>query len=102
MKGLQNPGVHGGNDVDGSIELFLRKPRFPCVRKAPFDSRIAQAHHRDRQADKDLLAIAETLDRMGITIELAKIGAFQFSPAPRNYDTPLLRAGAQPKFITPA
>ena len=54
---LQNPRIHRGDHIDGGIQLFLRHPRFPCVRKAPIHSRIAQPHHRDRQSHQHLLAL---------------------------------------------
>ena len=74
---LQNTRVDGRNHIHRRVQFFIRHPRFPCVRKASFDSRVAQSHHRNRQADEHLFAVAETFDSVGITIEGAKIGFLQ-------------------------
>lgn len=70
---LQNPRIHRRDHIDGSVQFFLRHPRFPCVRKAPIHSRIAQPHHRDSEPHKHLLALAQTLDGVGVAIESSKI-----------------------------
>jgi len=54
---LQHARIHRSDYVYCRIEFLLRHPRFPCVRKASFDSRIAQSHHRNRQADQHLFSI---------------------------------------------
>jgi hypothetical protein len=59
------------------IQFFLSHSRFPCIRKAPFHSRIAEAHHRHGKTHEHLLAFGETLDGMGVTIELAKVSFLQ-------------------------
>ena len=43
---LQDARIHRRDHIDRGIQLFFRHPRFPCVRKAPLHSRIAQPHHR--------------------------------------------------------
>jgi hypothetical protein len=70
---LQHPRVHCGNDVHCRIKLFLGHPRFPCVRKAPLDSGVAEAHRRHRQTDEHLLAFGEAFDGMRVTIESSEI-----------------------------
>jgi hypothetical protein len=70
---LQNPRVHRGDHIDCGIELFFRHPRFPCVRKASFNSRIAEPHHRDGETDEHLLAFGEAFDGMGVAIESSEI-----------------------------
>jgi hypothetical protein len=57
VQGLQNSRVHRGDHIDCGIEFFFGHARFPCVRKAAIHSRIAKAHHRDRQADKHLFPL---------------------------------------------
>jgi hypothetical protein len=39
---LQNTRIHRRDHVHCGIKLFLGHPRFPCVRKAPLHSQIAQ------------------------------------------------------------
>jgi hypothetical protein len=75
---LQDTRIHGGNHVHRRIQFFLGHSCFPCIRKAPFHSRIAEAHHRHRKTHEHLLAFGKTLDRMGITIEGSKISFLQF------------------------
>jgi len=74
---LQNARVDGRNHIHRRVQFFLRHPRFPCVRKASFHSRVAQSHHRNGQADEHLFAVAETFDSMGVTVEGAKISFLQ-------------------------
>ena len=74
---LQHPGVHGGNDINRCIQLFLSHSRFPCVRKAAFHSRIAEPHRRDGEADEHLLAFAKALDGVSVTVEGSKVGFLQ-------------------------
>jgi hypothetical protein len=45
---LQYTGVYRRDHIDGGIQLFFGHARFPCVRKAPVHSGIAEPHHRDR------------------------------------------------------
>jgi hypothetical protein len=74
---LQHSCVHGGDHIDGRIELFFRHPCFPCVRKAPVNSRIAEPHHRDGETDEHLLPLGETLHRMRIAIKSSEVGFLQ-------------------------
>ena len=69
--------VHRGDHVYRRIELFFRHPRFPCVRKAPVHSWIAEPHHRDGETDQHLFSLGEALDGVGIAIESAEIGFLQ-------------------------
>ena len=73
---LQHARIHCCNHVHRRIQFLLRHPRFPCVRKAPIHSRIAQPHHRDRESHQHLLALGQTLDRMGVFIECSEVGFF--------------------------
>jgi hypothetical protein len=75
---LQDTRIHGGNNIHRRIQFFLGHSRFPCIRKAPFHSRIAEAHHRHRQANQHLFPGSETFHGMGVTIELAEIGSAHF------------------------
>ena len=70
---LQHARIDGRDHVHRGVKLLFDHPRFPCVRKAPVDSRIAEPHHRDGKADEHLLALGETFDRMGIAIEGSKV-----------------------------
>jgi hypothetical protein len=70
---LQNSRVHGGDHVHGGVQFFFGHPRFPCVRKAPFHSRIAEAHRRHGQTDEHLLALGETFDGVCITIKSSEV-----------------------------
>jgi hypothetical protein len=74
---LQHARIHRSDYVYCRIEFLFRHPGFPCVRKASFDSRVAQSHHRNGQADEHLFAVAETFDSMGVTVEGAKISFLQ-------------------------
>jgi hypothetical protein len=91
---LQDACIHRGDDIYRCIQFFVGHSRFPCIRKAPFHSRIAEAHHRHGKTDEHLLAFGETLDSMGVTIELAKISFLQFRII---LTPPLLKNG---KFLT--
>ena len=73
---LQNSRVHCGNDIYRRIEFFFSHSRFPCVRKAPLHSRIAEPHHRDRQTNQHLLALGEASDGMSVTVEGTEICLF--------------------------
>ena len=55
---LQHARIHRRDDIHCRIQLFLRHPRFPCVRKAPFYSWVAQSHHRHGETDEHLLAVS--------------------------------------------
>jgi hypothetical protein len=74
---LKNSRIHRGNNIHRRIQFFLSHSRFPCIRKAPFHSRIAEPHHRHGKTHEHLLAFGETLDGMGVTIELAKVSFLQ-------------------------
>jgi hypothetical protein len=73
---LQNSRIHRSNHVHRRVEFFFRHSRFPCVRKAPIHSRIAEPHHRDGETDEHLLALGEALDGMSIAIESSEICFF--------------------------
>jgi hypothetical protein len=77
IQGLQNPGVYRRDDIHRRIQLLFGHPRFPCVRKAPLHSRVAQAHHRHGEADEHFLPVGETFHRVGVTIERTKVGFLQ-------------------------
>jgi hypothetical protein len=92
---LQNARVNGRNHIHRRVQFFLRHPRFPCVRKAPFDSRVAQSHHRNGQADEHLFTVGETFDSVSVTVEGSKISFFQ-SVTPFGFDTGLRESGKIP------
>ncbi|HZD40253.1 MAG TPA: hypothetical protein VE131_05990 [Terriglobales bacterium] len=73
---LHHPGVHGGDDVYGGVELFLGHACFPCVRKAALHSGVTKAHHGDRQAHEHFFPVSEALDGMGITVKCSEVGLF--------------------------
>ena len=73
---LQNSRVHRRDHIDGGVQLFFGHPRFPCVRKAPVHSGIAQPHHRHGESHEHLLALGQTLDGVGVFVELSKVGFF--------------------------
>jgi hypothetical protein len=75
---LQDTRIHRRDDIHGGVQFFLGHSRFPCVRKAPFHSGIAEPHHRHGQADEHLFTVRETFDSVSVTIELAKVGFLQF------------------------
>jgi hypothetical protein len=72
---LQNTRVNGRNHIHRRVQFFLRHPRFPCVRKASFDSRVAQSHHRNGQADEHLFTVGQTFDAVSVTVKGAKISS---------------------------
>jgi hypothetical protein len=74
---LQDARLHRGNNIHRRIQFFLSHSRFPCIRKAPLYSRIAEAHHRYRQANKHLFSVSETFHCMGVTIKGSKISFLQ-------------------------
>jgi hypothetical protein len=69
----QHARIHRRDHIDRRIEFFFRHARFPCVRKAPVHSWIAEPHHRDGEADQHLLALGETFDGMSIAVKSSKI-----------------------------
>jgi hypothetical protein len=75
---LQHTRIHRSDYVYCRIEFLFRHPRFPCVRKASFDSRVAQSHHRNGQADEHLFTVAETFDSVSVPVESSEIGFLQF------------------------
>jgi hypothetical protein len=75
---LQDTRIHRGNHVHRRIQFFLGHSRFPCVRKASFHSRIAEAHHRHGKTHEHLLAFSETFDGVSVTVKGAKISFLQF------------------------
>ena len=70
---LQHTRVHSGDDVHRSIQLFFGHARFPRVREATVDSRIAEPHHGDGEADEHLFPLGEAFHRVRIAIESSKI-----------------------------
>ena len=71
---LQNSRIHCRDHVNRRIQLLLRHSRFPCVRKAPIHSGIAEPHHRHGKTDEHLLALGQTLDRMRIAVKSSEVG----------------------------
>ena len=71
---LQYSRIYGGDHVYRGVQLFFGHPCFPCVRKAPIHSWIAQPHHRDGESDEHLLALGEAFDGMGVSVKSSKIG----------------------------
>jgi hypothetical protein len=76
---LQHSRIYRGDHIDRSIQFFFRHPRFPCVRKAPVHSRIAEPHHCDGETDEHLFAVGETFDGVRIAVESSEIGFLQGS-----------------------
>jgi hypothetical protein len=74
---LQDARIYGSNHIHRRIQFFLGHSRFPCIRKAPFYSGVAEAHHRHGQADEHLFAIRERFDGVGISIKSPKISTLQ-------------------------
>lgn len=70
---LQHARINGGNHVHRRVQFFFRHSRFPCVRKAPIHSWIAQAHHCHSQADKHFFTVGEAFNGVGFAIEGTKI-----------------------------
>lgn len=73
---LQHARIHCGNNIHRCVQLIFGHPSFPCVRKAPFNSRIAQPHHRHRKPHKHFFALTEALDRMSILVKGSEVGFF--------------------------
>jgi hypothetical protein len=71
---LEDSRIYGGNHINRRVQFFFGHPCFPCVRKAPVHSRIAQAHHRYGQAHEHFLTFRQAFDRMGVLIEGSKVG----------------------------
>jgi hypothetical protein len=98
---LQDTSIHGGNHIHRRVQFFLSHSCLPCIRKAPFDSRVAEPHHRHGKTHEHLLAFGETLDGMGVTIESAKISLLQ-RITPFEFDPGLrFRIGENPPEIPP-
>jgi hypothetical protein len=74
---LQHPRVHGSDHIHRGVQFFFGHPRFPCVRKAAVNSRIAEPHHRDGQTDEHLFALGKTFDGMCVAIKSSKVGFLQ-------------------------
>ena len=55
---LQHARIHRSDDIHRRVQFFVGHPGFPCVRKAPFYSRVTKSHHRHRQANEHLLAVS--------------------------------------------
>ena len=81
---LQHPGINRGDHIDRSLQFFFRHPRFPCVRKAPVNSWITEAHHRDGEADEHLFPLGKTFDGMRVAVKSSEIGFLQER---RSYET---------------
>jgi hypothetical protein len=73
---LQNARVDGGDHIDGTVQIVLIDPGFPCVRKAALDSRLTVASEGDGEPHQYFLTLAEVGCCMGIAVELAEIGFF--------------------------
>ena len=81
IEGLQHPCIDCGDHIYRGVQLFFGHACFPCVRKAPIHSRIAEPHHRDREANEHLLAPGEAFDGMRIAVECSEISFFHcFTP----------------------
>jgi hypothetical protein len=78
---LKHSSVHRRDDVHRRVELFFGHSRFPCVRKATIDSRIAKPHHRNGKTDQHLFPLGKALDCMCFTIKGPKIGFLQDRPS---------------------
>jgi len=76
---LQHAGIHRRDHVHRGVQLFFGHSPFPCVRKAPLHSRIAQPHHRYRQTDQHLLTRGQAFDSVSIAIESPKVCFLHFS-----------------------
>jgi hypothetical protein len=74
---LQHSRIHRGDHIHRRIEFFFRHPRFPCVRKAPVNSWITEAHHRDGEADEHLLALGKTFDGVRVTVKRSEVRFLQ-------------------------
>jgi hypothetical protein len=72
---LKNAGVHRGNDINGAIQLRFGNTRFPCVRKAAFDSGLTVTDHGHRQAHEDFFTFTQSGDGVCIAIKLSKVGS---------------------------
>ena len=70
---LQHARVHRGDHIYRRIEFFLGHPRFPCVRKAPIHSRVAEPHHRDGETDQHLFAFGEAFNSVGVAVKRSEI-----------------------------
>jgi hypothetical protein len=70
---LKHSRVYGGDYINCRIKFLFGHARFPCVRKAAVNSRIAESHHRNRQTDEHFLALGEALHRMRISIKGSKV-----------------------------
>jgi hypothetical protein len=84
---LKDTRIDCGDHIHRRVEFLFGHSRFPCIRKASFHSGIAQAHDRHRKPDEHFLSFRETFHRMGVTIDLAKIGFLRshgFVPLVRN------------------
>jgi hypothetical protein len=84
---LQDTRIHSGNHIHRRVQFFLSHARFPCIRKAPLHSWVAQSHHRNGQADEHLFTVTETFDSVSVSVEGSKISSlqcvtpFRFDPA---------------------
>lgn len=73
---LQNARIDSGDYINGTVQILLIDPGFPCVRKAAFDSRLTIARKGDGEPHKYFFTLAEVRRRVGIAVELAEIGFF--------------------------
>jgi hypothetical protein len=76
MERLQNARIDSGDDINGTIQIVFIDSRFPCVRKAAFDSRLTVAREGDGEPHKYFFTLAEVRHRVSIAVELAEIGFF--------------------------
>ena len=70
---LQHTSVYGGNHIHSGIQFFVAHARFPCVRKAPLNSRIAQPHHRNGKTDEHFFAVRQACDHVRIAVKGSKV-----------------------------
>ena len=81
IEGLQHPCIDCGDHIYGRVQLFFSHACFPCVRKAPIHSRIAEPHHRNGETDEHFLALGEAFDGVRIAVECSEISFFHcFTP----------------------
>jgi hypothetical protein len=55
IQGLQHPCIDCGDHIYGRVQRFFGHPGFPCVRKAPIYSRVAEPQYRDGETDEPAL-----------------------------------------------
>jgi hypothetical protein len=71
---LQHPRIHRCDHVHRCVQFFFGHSRFPRVREATVDSRIAEPHHCNGETDQHLFALGETFDGVRVAVEGSKVG----------------------------